>query len=289
MKQLQKVLPNTYQRAMSFLTPDELANLEELRLRLGRQPTMVLNGEEQAFPLGQAVSKEDVEHILQLATDYSLYQAATLKDGFLTLPGGHRIGICGTVVLKDGSVTALKHFSSLNLRVARERVGIALPILEKLGRLSSSIFIVGPPGAGKTTLLRDLILQTSNRQKQRISVVDERGELAASVNGIMQFDLGMYTDILTGSPKSIGIAMVLRTMNPQWIAIDEITTPNDIQAILQASYCGVHFLATAHAFNLEDLKSRPLYRALLAAGIFQTILVLDGTKHYTIERMEPFD
>ena len=206
------------------------------------------------------------------------------RCGFVTLPGGHRLGICGTAVVQNGTITALREPSSLNLRIARQPDGIADRLRDALWARPQSVLLCGAPGSGKTTLLRDLIRQLSDRFGWRICVVDERLELAACASGVPQFHLGAHTDVLSGAPKAAGIELLLRTMNPEWIAVDEITAEADIAAIRRASYCGVRFLATAHAADRRELESRPLYRALLQDGFFRMAAFLLPDRSVRIER-----
>lgn len=283
MKEALKILPPDYQRAAGNLDRKILSELEELRLRQDAPPSMVVRGRERPFPLGRAVAREDLERTVQAAASYSLYQATTLKDGFLTLPGGHRLGICGTAVMQSGEVAAVRSVSSVNLRIARQLAGIGESVFRQLGGLRESTLIIGPPGSGKTTLLRDLIRLAGERQGLRFGVADERGEIGGA--GPAHFFLGPCCDVMTGAPKAQGIAMLLGSMSPQWIAVDEITRQEDGQALLQAGYCGVSFLAAAHAFSREELVRRPVYRRLTESGLFRTLLVLDREKTPRIERM----
>lgn len=206
---------------------------------------------------------------------------ASTGAGFLTLRGGHRMGLCGRVTCeRDGLV--LREIGSLCLRIAHEVKGCGADTVRML--CGGGALIAGPPGSGKTTLLRNLIRQLSDRFGWRICVVDERLELAACASGVPQFRLGAHTDVLSGAPKAAGIELLLRTMNPEWIAVDEITAEADIAAIRRASYCGVRFLATAHAADRRELESRPLYRALLQDGFFRMAAFLLPDRSVRIER-----
>lgn len=220
--------------------------LEELRLRAGRPPTAVLDGKERILPgCAEAVTSRMLEEIVSAATNRSCYSAeASLREGYVTLPGGHRVGLCGTAARRESRIQSLRELSSVSIRIARQ-VSCAPP--ELLRRLDASTLILGPPGSGKTTLLRECVRSLSDGGS-RVGLVDERGELAACRLGVPQLDVGAQTDVLTGCGKSEGIYLLLRAMNPQWIAVDEITAPEDIRAMEEASYCGVRFLATAHAF-----------------------------------------
>ena len=223
-----------------------------------------------------------LEEIVSAATNRSCYSAeASLREGYVTLPGGHRIGLCGTAALRESRIQSLRELSSVSIRIARQ-VSCAPP--ELLRRLDASTLILGPPGSGKTTLLRECVRSLSDGGS-RVGLVDERGELAACRLGIPQMDVGAQTDVLTGCGKSEGIYLLLRAMNPQWIAVDEITAPEDIRAMEEASYCGVRFLATAHAFSPDELLRRPLYRRLRELELFQRLLILSPDKHVTMERM----
>lgn len=248
-------------------------SLQELRLRLGKPPELVTaNGSKW---LERTVHRDDLNFCVNTASRYSPWAAQTISEGFITAPGGHRIGICGVVVVKDGLITGIRDVEMLCVRVARDFHGIA----KGTEALSGSILLLGPPGSGKTTLLRDLVRRIS--QRETVAVVDERGELFPP-----GFDSGQRLDILRGAPKPRGVEMVLRTMGPSCIAVDEITAEEDCGALLRAGWCGVRLLATAHAASVEDLRSRPVYRSLVSAGLFDHILILSRDKSWRVERMD---
>ncbi len=274
----QAVLPLMPAPFGQLLQDQEWNCAEELRMRVG-QPLVMGRSDREVF-VGPPVTTEHLEEVLRRACHQSVYACTeTLKEGFVTIEGGHRIGVCGTGVLKDGSVQSLRQISSLSVRLARQIRGCAEGLLSEL---RGSALLVGPPGSGKTTLLRDCVRLLSDEGRQRVGLVDERGELAASVCGVPQMYVGSRTDILVNVQKAEGIMMLLRTMNPQWIAVDEITAPADVHALEIASYCGVHMLATAHGSSEEDLYKRPLYRQLMETGIFRCIVLLDRKKRWHI-------
>lgn len=273
-------VPSTIREAVEGLPAME--RIEEIRLRRGRRVTYLAQGKEHALRI---VATDDIlQATLDAATAQSHYAAQEmLKRGFVTVVGGHRLGVCGTGVYQNGELRTIKDVSSINLRIARQLHGVADSAADYLWTHPRSVLIIGAPGSGKTTLLRDLIRQLSDRFQFRVGVVDERMELAACVEGKPQFDLGCCSDTLSGVRKEEGIEMLLRSMNPQWIALDEITAQKDVEAMLRASYCGVHFLATAHAHNRMDLQTRPVYRLLFSAGIFETLITIDKNRRIQTE------
>ena len=253
--------------------------LQELRIRRNRAPQLItVHG---VTELGKVISESDIAFILNTASAYSPWAAATMAHGFLTAEGGHRIGICGSAVIKDGQITGFRRPDSLCIRVARDFPGLA----GSLSQLTGSVLILGPPGSGKTTLLRDLIRQVSVAQGKQISVVDERKELFPCFGETFCFDTGPNTDVLSGCSKARGIEIALRNMSPGIIAMDEITAQEDCQALLRAGWCGVDLLATAHGGCLDDLRSRPVYQTLLQNNLFSTVLVLRSDKTWKMERM----
>lgn len=252
---------------------DELGRytMQELRMRINSPPELVLSSGSRW--LDQRCSMEDIACSIQSASRYSPWAAQSIRQGFLTVSGGHRMGLCGLALYRGGQMTGLREITSLCIRVARDYPGIA-----ESAPMDGSVLILGAPGWGKTTLLRDLIRQRSKLEP--VAVVDERGELFPT-----GFDTGVRTDILRGCQKAEGIEQVLRTMGPGCIALDEITAERDCEGIIRASGCGVQLLASAHAGSMEEFLMRPVYRPLAEKKIFRWILVMQPDKTYTVERM----
>ncbi len=271
-KELLGILP---QRIRSALGAEEQDRLNEIRLRLDKSPELILNGK--CRNLAGVTTADDLNFCINSASRYSPWAAASTAQGYLTASGGHRIGICGQVVCRDGNMTGFREVRSLCIRVARDFPGIGASVAE----LPGSILIIGPPGRGKTTLLRDMIRQVSKKGTQ-ISVIDERGELFPASG----FDPGPRTDVMTGCPKSQGIEMALRAMGPQCIAVDEITAEEDCHALIRAGWCGVRLLATAHCDSRQDLYRRIVYRSIVQSHIFDWVITLQTDRSLRTERME---
>ena len=250
------------------------ANLWEFRMRLGMPPEMV--GTCGTRRMTKSVEKGDIQYVINGVTGYSPWAAKTASQGYLTAPGGHRIGICGSTVMNGADAVSIKEPTSLCIRVARDHPGIAKGLPDR-----GSVLIIGRPGGGKTTLLRDFIRQRSYHRNRSVSVVDERGELFPA----SFFDTGPKTDVLSGCTKSRGVEMLLRTMGPGEIAVDEITSASDCDVLLQSGWCGVELLATAHAADREDLFRRPVYRPLLEQHLFDWLVILQEDKSWHLERM----
>lgn len=269
-QQLLSVLPKSVGQALG---EEESEILQELRLRVGQPPELICKGGRGT--LSNEVTQEDVNFVINAASRYSPWAAQTMAQGYLTAPGGHRIGVCGDAVVHSGEMSGIRRITSLNIRVARDFPCVA----EKYSRYNGSILIIGPPGSGKTTLLRDLIRQLSYRET--VAVVDERGELFPQ----NCFDRGRSVDVLYGCPKPLGIDQVLRTMGPDTIAVDEITAEQDCDALLAAGWCGVRLLATAHASSVDDLRCREIYKPLLKHHLFTHVLIMKRDKSHREERI----
>lgn len=254
------------------LAVGEQKHLTEIRLRKDCPAELVMGRDFRL--MDRYVQQEDMDCVINFASRYSPWAAQSVAQGYLTAPGGHRIGICGDVVRKDGVLTGIRKVQSVCIRVARDYPGIGARVLTAQG----SVLILGAPGWGKTTLLRDMVRQIS--VKECISVVDERGEVFPQ-----GFPPGNRTDILTGASKSQGLDMVLRSMGPCWIAVDEITAPQDCLAILQAHGCGVRLIATAHAASLQDFYRRTVYRPLIENRVFETVYTMNADKSFRTERI----
>ena len=278
-EQAAAILPERQRNSLCALGKDRLDELEELRLRRGFPMTALLP-EGEAETDGPPVGEDDLRQAVESATQASAHTALDrVRQGFVTLRGGHRVGLCGSVVKREGQIVTLRDISSLSIRVARPVEGQARELLPQLTEngVFLSTLILAPPGAGKTTLLRDLVRSLSDGDAGpplRVGVADERGEIAALWQGEPQLYAGRHTDVIDGCSKAEGLSILIRGMNPQAVAVDEITDPADAQAITEAAGCGVALIATAHGAGREDLSRRPVYRALLENGIFRRLAVI---------------
>lgn len=293
-EQAAAVLPPELRQQALALPAQERERAEELRLRCGWPMAAVFP--EGEVPLGgRKIVTQDLELLLEIASRASVHAVLSqLREGYLTIEGGHRLGLCGTAVLENGQMRNLRSLSSVSIRIARQRPGAALPLLSGLmegGRLCSTL-IAAPPGMGKTTLLRDLVRCISDGDGTpplRVGLADERGEVAALYGGVPQMRVGRRTDVIEGCPKAQGAMLLLRAMNPQVLAMDEITAPEDVAALLTAAGCGAVLLATAHGEG-DELTRRPLYRTMLEERIFQRVVSIQRTEQgrsYTVDAPEP--
>lgn len=230
-------------------------------------------------------NREEIQEILQIISGYSLYAyEEELKQGFLTIQGGHRVGIAGRTVIENQSIRGMKYISFLNIRLAHEVKGCADKVLPYIKRKNSiyQTLIISPPCCGKTTLLRDLVRQLSNgsslERGMTVGVVDERSEIGACLMGVPQNDVGVRTDVLDCCPKALGMMMLIRTMSPQVIAVDEVGSRADLEAMEYVVNCGVKLIATVHGSSIKDIYTKPVLQEMVNQQLFERFVVLDGSR-----------
>lgn len=265
--------------ALDAIPPDAWRAARELRLRVGRPATLRLLGD--AERAGPEITPSDLAESLEHLTQHSLYAwEAELGSGFLTIPGGHRVGVAGRVVEISHGRRTIRDVQSLNYRIARSVNGVAgayLPRICERGRALSTL-ILGPPGSGKTTLLRDLVRSASDGlgglRAHQVALVDERSEVAASHLGVPGRDVGARTDVLDGCPKALGMRMALRALGPEVIATDELGGAEDATVVADLSHAGVTLFATAHAAQSGALQEREELSLIARGGAFQRLIVL---------------
>ncbi|MCL6594081.1 MAG: stage III sporulation protein AA, partial [Alicyclobacillus sp.] len=283
--QVLRVCPPDVQRRLQQLPIAVLERVEELRFRIG-QPLQLCSGTWDRFLHRDSglteraedalvVTEEHVRRVVQVATQASLYAVEDeLRRGFVTMPGGHRVGVAGRAVLSEsGGIRSLRNISSVNVRIARERISAAAPVLpytcDRQSGQPFSLLLISPPQCGKTTILRDLARAWSegecSGQGRKVAVVDERSEIAGCVDGVPQFRLGPRTDVLDACPKAQGMLMAIRSLSPDVVITDEIGRAEDRDAVLEATHAGVAVVATAHARTLEEWRARPYMEELFRA------------------------
>lgn len=285
-KQIIRVLSESVQKIIEQERMD-FSELQEIRLRIGQPVTVLYQNEELILPtmysekkrLGKQEMKETIEHI----SNYSLYAYEhELKQGFITIEGGHRVGMAGQVIMEGGKIKNMKYISSINIRVSHEVLDCAnkiFPYITYNNQMYHTL-IISPPRCGKTTLLRDVIRQISDGNRWikgcTVGVVDERSELGGCYLGVIQNNLGMRTDILDRCPKADGMIMLIRSMAPQVVAVDEIGAKEDVHAIEYAMHCGCKMLATAHGDSMEEICKKPIFEKLIREKRFERYVILSN-------------
>lgn len=270
----------------------DCGKLQEIRLRT-EKPLLICQGGWEAFLSGKGellqepkdayrVSGRELRETLELVGKYSLYAYEDeLRQGYLSLRGGHRLGVAGKVVLEGDKVKSIRSVSSLNLRLSHEVLGCGDKVLPHLYDTEGfrHTLIISPPRCGKTTLLRDLIRQISDGGEEHpgctVGVVDERSEICGCYQGIPANDVGIRTDVMDACPKAEGMMMLIRSMAPEVLAVDEIGREEDIRAMETALFCGCRLLATVHGSSLEDIRSKPLLGRLVEERMFERYVILD--------------
>lgn len=286
-------LPKHIREMIKKLPVSLLTRIEEIRLRMGKPLCIAGCNMEQFVDAGgkcssttenaYMVTSEDLKCSIQLVCNFSMYSVEEeLRNGFVTIKGGHRVGVCGRTVIESGRVKTIKDISYLNFRIAKQIIGASDKVIGYLIRPPDNIYntlIISPPQCGKTTLLRDIVRRISSgyepglQKGMKISLIDERSELAACSMGIPRNDVGIRTDVLDGCPKAEGIIMMIRSMSPDIVATDEIGRKEDADAIIDAVNAGVKVITTIHGSGIGDfLKKQDLSR--IQKGVFERYLVL---------------
>ena len=261
--------------------------LYEIRLRVGRPLFLVYAGGERFLQIKRGepyfVTRQDLKETLEYVCGYSLYAYEDeIRQGYISVQGGHRVGVTGKVLLNGDRIRGMKYISCINVRLSHQIPGCAdavMPYIQSRNHISHTL-IISPPRCGKTTLLRDVIRQLSNGREGipgvTVGVVDERSELAGSWQGVPQNDLGMRTDILDACPKAEGMQMLVRSMSPDVVAVDELGREEDFRAVESVIHCGCRLIATAHGRDFADIETRPQLRALVRRKIFERYLFLSN-------------
>ncbi len=286
-EQFLQLFPVWFRKLMSTAA-NRLGQLREIRVRAGRPVILKLNGKEwtilpdgslsENFEKGVCISMREIFEMLEYLCGSSMYAyEEELKRGYLTVPGGHRIGIGGSVATECDSIKTFRYVSSMNIRIAHEIKGVADQIYPYLqsGKDFYNTLLISGPGLGKTTLLRDIVRQASEYGRFQVCVIDERSEVAGCYMGCIQNDLGPRTDVLDNCQKSEGMILAVRAMSPDIIAVDEIGSMQDTQAIRTVVRCGCRLIATVHGEDMEDIKNRPAMEALVQERVFDRYIVFE--------------
>lgn len=257
--------------------------LQEIRFRHNQPIELIFD--DQVFWISDLIPNEqDRIFMLNQLSEYSLYRMEDeLREGYMTIEGGHRVGLAGKVNTIGGSVKAIHHITFLNIRIAKEKIGVALPMMPYIyQRDYFNTLFVGPPQSGKTTLIRDVsrLIATGwrNIHARKVGIIDERSEISASIKGIPQHNVGLRTDVMDACPKAEGMMMMIRSMSPEVIIVDEIGSKQDVEALMEAIHAGVIVICTIHGQSLAELKSRPSLQQIFQENIFQRIVLLGKSK-----------
>ncbi|MDQ0231933.1 stage III sporulation protein AA [Metabacillus malikii] len=278
MQEIIDMLPESIRNEIKKIDYNSLSRVEEVRLRVLKRVEVIIQGKPIFLPY--QLTYDDAINLLNELSHYSIYTLEEeLKKGFITIQGGHRVGLSGRVITENGRVKAIRDVTSFNIRVAREKIGVAeqfVPYLYAGNWLNT--LIIGPPQTGKTTLLRDFARIISCGYKdipsRKVGIVDERSEIAGCVNGVPQHKLGDRVDVLDACPKAEGMMMMIRSMSPDVLVVDEIGTKEDAEAVMEAVHAGVQLFISVHGYHASELLNRPSLKMLFEANVFERFIEL---------------
>lgn len=270
-----RIFPQKLLKEITIYLDD--SKLQEIRLKEGKYIILYLG--EREIVNNYKVTRADIKFILQRISNYSLFAFEDeIKQGFITMKGGHRIGLAGECVMDGDNVRTIKNITSLNIRLCRQIIGCSkkvVPYIVEDGDVKNTL-IISPPKCGKTTLLRDIVRDISQNYRKKVVVIDERSEIAACYEGVPQMTLGIRTDVLDNCIKSKGMIMAIRSLSPEVVVCDELGTDNDIEALIMAYNSGVKIITSIHGYGIEDLENRRIFKNILENNILERIIVLSN-------------
>ncbi len=293
MEEILRIFPLEVKNYLAAHIGNRWDKLEEIRFRL-HQPIELIFEDRVEWMDHFVPKRETGTYLVNQLSEYSLYRMENeLREGYITIEGGHRVGIAGKVNTVSGSVQAIQNITFFNIRIARQKLGVAEPFLPYiLEKNYLNTLIIGPPQSGKTTLIRDIVRIISSGWKhepaRKVAVIDERSEIGASIQGIPQHDLGLRTDVMDACPKAEGMMMMIRSMSPEVMVVDEIGGKKDVDALSEAIHSGVTIICSIHGSSLETIKNRPLVKYMLQSDMFKRFIVL-GKRSVFKQRIQIYD
>lgn len=279
MEEILRLFPKELSQKISSKIAGRWDYLQEIRFRL-KQPIELIFDEQVVWLKEIIPNQKDRLFILNQLSEYSLYRMEDeLREGYITIEGGHRVGLAGKVNTTSGLVKAIQHITFLNIRIAKEKLGVALPIMPYIHEKNYfNTLFVGPPQSGKTTFIRDVSRLIAsgwrNVPARKVGIIDERSEISASIKGVPQHNVGLRTDVMDACPKAEGMMMLVRSMSPDVIIVDEIGSQQDVDALMEAINAGVIIICTIHGQTIGELKRRPSLKPVFQQDIFQRIVIL---------------
>jgi len=289
MEEISRLLPERMKEIIIHKIAGRWGQLEEIRLRLDKP--IELNFHHGVEWIKRVIFNEkDSQYVLNQLSEHSLYRMEDeLREGYITISGGHRVGLAGEVTTNLGKMERLKYITFFNIRIAKEIINIAVPFIPYLhdGKNYFNTIIVVPPQTGKTTIIRDIARLigdgSAKLRNRKVAVIDERSEIAASKNGIPQHLVGLRTDVMDACPKVDGMMMMIRSMSPDVLIVDEIGKEDDANALMEAIYAGVTIICTIHGASLEEIRRKPTLQLLFQHNVFQRIIILKKVNISDIE------